>query len=201
MKAYPQKLHLGCFDRSLNGWVNTDITPHVFLAKIPGITFLLFKIGVLSRQRYEQHKQGIFRVVRYLNVAKRFPYADATFDYIFCSHLLEHLYPDQANFCIKEIFRVSNNGGVVRISVPDLDKVVASYDSNNPDKFLEGIFEGKQKRDKNRHHWHYNESSLTKLLIDAGFSVAYRCKFREGKCADLTLTDNRSESLFMEAVK
>ena len=201
MNAGPHKLHLGCFDQVLNGWINTDITPHIFSAKIPGLAFLLFKIGVLSRQRYEQHKQGVFHAIRYLNVTKRFPYADATFDYVFSSHLLEHLYPHQAIFCLNETFRVLKRGGVVRIAVPDLDNIVKSYNPQHPDHFLEAVFEAKQKHDKNKHHWHYNEISLAKLLREAGFSKIYRCKFRKGNCADVTLIDNRPESLFMEAVK
>ena len=196
-----RKLHLGCFDQVYFGWVNTDITPHIFLSRIPGIAFLLFKIGILESQRYEQYKQGVFNAVKYLNVTKRFPYADATFDYIFSSHLLEHLYPYQTIFCLKETFRVLKKGGVVRIGVPDLDKIVQNYDSTYPEKFLETIFESKQKYKKNKHHWHYNEISLTKLLKEAGFSKIYCCQFREGQCADVALIDNRPESLFMEAIK
>ena len=196
-----RKLHLGCFDQAYDGWLNTDVTPHIFISRIRGLALILFKIGLLSQQRYEQHKQGVFRAIRYLNVTKRFPYADATFKYVFSSHLLEHLYPSQAIFCIREAYRVLHKGGIARTEVPDLDKVVASYDLNHPDEFLEGIFEAKQKHDKNKHHWHYNETSLTSLLKEAGFSKIYRCKFQEGNCADVTLIDNRPESLFMEAVK
>ena len=128
MDPRSQKLHLGCFDQIYDGWVNTDITPHIFLAKIPGLAVLLFKIGIFSRQRYEQHKRGVYRAIRYLNVTKRFPYPDATFDYVFSSHLLEHLYPNQAIFCLNETFRVLKKGGVVRIALPDLDKIVKNYD-------------------------------------------------------------------------
>ena len=92
-------------------------------------------------------------------------------------------------------------GGVARIVIPDLDKIVKSYDSQHPEDFLEAIFEAKQKHSKNKHHWLYNEISLTKLLEKTGFSKTYRCEFREGNCADVTLIDNRPESLFMEAIK
>ena len=89
----------------------------------------------------------------------------------------------------------------MRIAVPDLDRIVKNYDSQHPDNFVEAVFEAKQKHDKNKHHWHYNEISLTKLLKETGFSKIYRCKFREGNCADVAIIDNRPESLFMEAVK
>ena len=89
----------------------------------------------------------------------------------------------------------------MRIAVPDLDRIVKDYDSQRPDNFIQAIFESKQKNDKNKHHWHYNEISLTKLLKEIRFSKIYRCKFREGNCADVALIDNRPESLFMEAIK
>jgi SAM-dependent methyltransferase len=196
-----KKLHLGCFDQVLPGWINTDVTPHIFVSRIPGLALILFKVGLLPQQRYEQHRQRVFRAVRYLDVTKRFPYADGTFDYVYSSHLLEHLYHQRAIFCVNEIYRILKKGGIVRIAVPDLDRIIASYDSRYPEKFLESIFEAKQKRDKNKHHWHYTEISLAKLLNEAGFCEVYRCEFRQGRCVDVTLIDNRPESLFMEAVK
>jgi ubiquinone/menaquinone biosynthesis C-methylase UbiE len=196
-----RRLHIGCFDQVFPGWINTDITPHIFVARIPGLALLLFRVGVLSRQRYEQHRQGIFRAVRYLNAAKKFPYSDNTFDYVYSAHCLEHLYPHQAKFCISEIYRVLNKGGIVRIAVPDLDKVVASYDPLCPQQFLESIFEVQQKGHKDRHYWHYNQISLSQLLSAAGFQDVRRCEFQQGRCADVSLIDNRPESLFMEAMK
>ena len=35
MSASGEALHLGCFDRPIPGWVNTDITPHLFIARVP----------------------------------------------------------------------------------------------------------------------------------------------------------------------
>lgn len=92
-------------------------------------------------------------------------------------------------------------GGVARIALPDLERVVQSYDPQHSEDFLEAVFEAKQKHDKNKHHWHYNEISLTKLLKETEFSKVYRCKFREGNCANVALIDNRPESLFMETIK
>ncbi len=196
-----RKLHLGCFDQVFPGWINTDITPHIWISRIPGLPMLLFKLGLLSKQRLEQHKRGIFRAVKYLNCVRRFPYSDNTFDYVYMSHLLEHLYPQGAIFCLREVYRVLKPGGIVRIAVPDLDRMVANYDPHNPDAFLEAIFEAKQKRDKNRHHWHYNEVSLTRLLKQVGFQEVYRCEYKKGFCADVEMIDNRPDSLFIEARK
>jgi predicted SAM-dependent methyltransferase len=199
--AQSLKLHLGCFDRPIPGWINTDITPHIYVARIPGLPFLLYKGGMLTYERYQQHRQNVFGKVSYLDATAKFPFETSTFDHAFCSHFLEHLYPDGAQFCIKEVYRVLSAGGIFRIAVPDLDKVVAAYDPQNPDEFCEGVFEAKQKRDKNQHHWHYNEIALSRLLEGAGFRKVYRCEFQQGKCADVQVIDNRPGSLFMEAEK
>jgi len=50
MSDKPRKLHLGCFDQVFTGWVNTDISPHIFVAMIPGLSYLLWKCGILSQE-------------------------------------------------------------------------------------------------------------------------------------------------------
>lgn len=196
-----KKLHLGCFDRVCEGWLNTDITPHILLSRIPVLPFFLYKVKILSNQRYEQHRAGIFKKVVYLNVAKKFPHPDNSFDYVYLSHLLEHLPVGIAIFCISEIYRVLRKDGLVRICVPDLDLLVANYNMENPEEFLEEVFESNQKRSKNSHHWQYNAKSLTRLLKEAEFKEVYKCKFKEGRCEDMENIETRPKSLFIEAIK
>jgi hypothetical protein len=111
------------------------------------------------------------------------------------------LYPQQAESCLREAYRVLKFGGIVRIAVPDLDEMVAKYDPRAPEVFLELIFEAKQHREKNKHHWHYNGLSLSALLQRVGFVAVTRCRFRQGRCPDVDLVEIRPESLFMEGVK
>ena len=196
-----KKLHLGCFDQVHKGWVNTDITPHIWIAKVPFLPEILHKLGYLTAQRLKQHKQGIFRQIRRLDLTKRFPYANGEFAAAFSSHVIEHLYYNEAVSTLKEVHRVLMPGGIFRVAVPDLDRCVAEYDSTHPDNFCSAVFESKQARDKNQHHWMYNETSMGKLLHDVGFREVYRCKYQQGKSPDVDKIDNRPESLFMEAVK
>ena len=195
------KVHLGCFDQQIPGWINTDITPHIFVSRIPALPFLLHKAGLLSHERYQQHKNDVFRNVFYLNATAKFPFEKCTVDYVFCSHFLEHLYPVGAQFCIAEVFRILKQGGIFRVAVPDLDAIIMKYNPTKSDEFCQGFFEAKQKRDKNQHHWHYNEIALSRILREAGFRKVYRCEFQQGNCVDVEIIDNRSESLFMEAEK
>ena len=32
-----RKLHLGSFDQLYDGWVNTDVSPHIFISRITGL--------------------------------------------------------------------------------------------------------------------------------------------------------------------
>lgn len=196
-----KKLQLGAFDQGLKGWVNTDITPHLLVAKIPGLAYLLRGVGLLPEHRYRQHRAGTFARLRYLNVASKFPFADGTFDCIYSSHMLEHLRPGDAKRCLSEIHRVLKPGGVLRIAVPDLDQVLKKYVPEAPEAFLEELFESNQRSAKNMHHWHYNEFSLRTSLEAAGFRNISKETFRQGRCPDLDRIECREESLFMEAVR
>ncbi|MCI0722606.1 MAG: methyltransferase domain-containing protein [Acidobacteria bacterium] len=179
--------------------MNADITPHLFVARVPGLALLLRQANLLSQQRYEQHRRGIFRKIRYLNAARPFPLPAEGFDFVYCAHMLEHLELADAAFCMRQVHRVLRKGGIFRIAVPDLDELIRRYDSSNPDEFLSEFFEADQKLNKNRHHWHYNEISLRRQLESAGFTSARRRRFREGECVDLSVVENRPDSLFMEA--
>ena len=194
-------LHLGCFDQILEGWINTDITPHLFISCVPGCRFIFFKLGILSEERYKQHQTGIFRKVHYLNVKKRFPYPTESVDYVYISHLINNLDPPDGTFCLREVYRVLKRGGRTRIVVPDLDKFIENYDRQHSELFLDKIFEAKEKWNKNRQHWHYNEISLSRLLREVGFGKVCRCSFRQGRVPDVDKIEIRPDSLFMEAVK
>lgn len=197
-----RNLHIGCLETGLPGWVNTDITPHIFIARVPGAARLLRGLSLMTRERYEQHRRGVFARVRYLNAAKHFPYSTGSFDNVFSCHMLEHLYRSEARNCVSEVYRVLKPGGVFRVIVPDLDIAVRDYDRTDPESFLEKIYVNTQRQDKNRHHWMYTAASLAELLLRSGFGKTQRCSYRIGQCPDLDKLDSRpDESLFMEGVK
>ena len=56
-----------------------------------------------------------------LDASKLFPLPSATFDYVYCEHLFEHLsFIQQINF-LGESFRILKPGGKIRIATPDFD--------------------------------------------------------------------------------
>lgn len=62
--------------------------------------------------------------VLYLNARRRFPFADDTFDYVYCEHVIEHMaFPDGMRM-LAECRRILKPGGSVRISTPNLQFLV-----------------------------------------------------------------------------
>ena len=56
----------------------------------------------------------------YLDATQRFPFADATFDFAFSEHVIEHLgYLDGQNL-LREAWRTLRPGGLIRIATPNL---------------------------------------------------------------------------------
>lgn len=56
-----------------------------------------------------------------LDAGKSFPLPLASFDYVYCEHLIEHLnFAQQLNF-LKESNRILKPGGKIRIATPDFD--------------------------------------------------------------------------------
>lgn len=65
--------------------------------------------------------------IYYLDLLKRFNFPDNTFNYIFSEHNIEHFTIEQIAFILNECNRVLKPGGVLRISTPDLRKLINFY--------------------------------------------------------------------------
>lgn len=105
------RLHFGCFNYPQDGWINTDVTPHLWIARVPGLAWTIHKLGKMSDDRMAEHKRGIFRRVRYLNVTKSWPYPANSLDAVYSSHVLEHLPLHGAKKCLAEAYRCIEPGG------------------------------------------------------------------------------------------
>jgi SAM-dependent methyltransferase len=195
------KLHLGCLDHVVPGWTNTDITPHIFVARVPGLAFVLWKLNAIDEARYLQHQDGIFRRVRYLDARKPFRLPSASVDAIYSSHMLEHLSPSSGAHCVRECYRVLKPRGILRVAVPNLEQLIDQFDRTDPAPFLMAFFQNEQRRRRNRHAWHYTALSLVTLITDCGFSEAIPAAYQVGNCPDLDMIETRPDSLFVEATK
>lgn len=196
-------LHLGCFDQPTDGWYNTDITPHIFISKIPCLPWVLRKLSVLDEKRYLQHKTGIFRNIHYVDLRRRLPFKDNSVDAVFSSHVIEHLYIYESNYLFKEILRILRPGGWVRFVLPDLENIVNQFQPQSPELFLESIYENiNPSLAKNQHHWMFTAPYLSRLLECIGFKNIKQKKYQESECELFIPLDNRPEnSFYLEAQK
>ena len=72
-------------------------------------------------------------------VKESLPFEDNSVDIIFTSHTLEHIYPQQLDFVLKEFYRVLKpQKGVIRILVPDLEAGVNAYINKDEQFFYDG---------------------------------------------------------------
>ena len=71
------------------------------------------------------------REIKYCNASKRIPESNESVDLIYACHIVEHLDQEETSIFFNECNRVLKPGGIVRVVVPDFDKLVDSYKSNN----------------------------------------------------------------------
>lgn len=164
--------------------------------------------------------------VAFLDATKKFPFSDASFDYVYSEHMIEHITYDQADFMVKEAWRILKPGGKIRIATPSLDKFI-TFSGN--EKTVSDYFEKHVRPTYNKpvtcsndyllnyifynfyHKFIYGKSSITQLLVTNGFTDILF--FEPGESNDLNLTGlerhqvclgtefNNMETMVVEAVK
>lgn len=107
--------------------------------------------------------------VHYIHTIDKLPmFEDESIDLIYASHCLEHFKYRQIDSVLGNWSRKLKPGGVLRLSVPDLDKLLDIYhDTRNPDNFVEQLMGGQD----NRYNFHYaifNRVNLDAHLLRAG---------------------------------
>ena len=91
-------------------------------------------------------------------------------DLIYASHVLEHVSHREVPKVLKEWRRVLKEGGILRLSVPDFDKLREVYSSEERDmKTIIMPLMGGQDYAYNFHKTVFNEKYLTELLLSVGF--------------------------------
>jgi SAM-dependent methyltransferase len=140
------------------------------------------------------------------------PLETASIDYIVSHHALpEILFPDLPA-AVAELHRVLKPGGVLRLSLPDLDKGIKAYVENDRDYFLipdedASTIGGKFVTQLLWYGWSrtfFTHDFTDELLTKAGFREIHACSFRETKSRfpGIVELDNRErESFFVEATK
>lgn len=163
----------------------------------------------------------------HLDVSKRFPFPDESFNYAFNEHMIEHLPYITGKKMLSECYRILKVGGTLRITTPDLNFLINMYQNEQTKVHRDYIvwnaknFIGKEAphdaisvlnnyvRDWG-HQYIYDVQSLRKILSDIGFINIKELNVGSSSHPDLQHLENESrhpegflslESLVLEAEK
>jgi predicted SAM-dependent methyltransferase len=185
------KLNLGSYkDMFYYGWLNCDILDLAEFAQSQAYCFMQMDVTKTP-----------------------WPLRDGEVDLIFSSHLIEHLTRDEGRLFLNECHRVMKPGGVIRISVPDLQLIAKDYVEGHINEYRYvnvGVERASDDAEAfyelllRNHKTVYDDDSLTKLLQEAGFKEVHRVSaFDSRSPAMKTQTTNTFPdlSLIVEAVR
>lgn len=216
------RLNLGCGSIRPVGWVNVDCSWNALAQKIPGVgpTFAKY---VLKTQKYDSDN------FTYMNLNRKWPYADGAIEVVYASHFFEHLSISKAKLLLQEAFRCLKPEGVIRLIVPDLYQVAKNYveaieagERKASETLLyvmnlhqEGAYPagdgfrhiiGSLQRYPHQHKYMYDRFSLGDMLQAHGFrdvvSSSYGAShYLDGAVKDVEYSPEGIASIYLEAKK
>ena len=177
------KLHLGCGTRKIPGFINVDCRSEVE----PDIRADFFH---LDRERFQP----------------------GTASLIYCSHALEHVSRRDALAALWTWRNLLEKGGILRLSVPDLNECFIAYLQYNDLRVIQNLLYGKQEHEWDFHKTGWDRKSLERDLYTAGFSLVRWWDWRNTEHASfddhsqaylphMDKENGRLMSLNLEAVK
>ena len=136
------------------------------------------------------------------------PFADGSVEFIYLSHVVEHLYADEALELLCDARRVLSPTGVVRVVVPDVEKCLRAYAAGDAEFFvtrrklwprtsrkcattlkliLKNAGAGVKPDSFWGHKGGYDFETLTHLLAEAGFARVERSDYMKSAHAALQI--------------
>ena len=208
------RLNLGCGPGLISSnYSNYDSSRKLFATKV---------IKILKINKIIDWNSDWDTRVRYRNVCK-LNFTENSVDEVYSSHLLEHLYLDQALKLISDIHMWLKPGGLFRIVLPDYDHFIDSYiaerekqDGQAIENFRlnlvsfpaqkpnigKSIWRFLKASENHQHKWYPTKSYLFNILQESGFSSILQYKYRVGNLKDLELIETRATaSFYIECVK
>lgn len=144
------------------------------------------------------------------DLTRPIPVAPGSIRFVYSEHFIEHVTRDQAQAILVNCRNVMAEGGVIRLSTPDLRKLAEDYLAGRIVQMPHGDwFPKTATRMLNEalhlwgHQFVYDEEELAQALRDAGFSRARRVPWRESEHQELAGLETRPDfdDLIMEAVR
>lgn len=143
-----KKLHLGCGNKKIEGFINIDVRD------IDGVDLVEDITNLKSIK-------------------------NSSVDLIYVSHVLEHIGRNEYLDVLKRWYCLLNDGGILRIAVPDFEAVVEHYIENKNIRILRGFLYGGQNYKENYHYCSWDFNCLKEDLELAGFKNVKRYDWRE----------------------
>lgn len=142
------KLHLGCGQRYIPGFV------HVDTREFPHIDY------VASADKLSMFQTGSVALV-------------------YCAHILEHFPRHETENVLREWHRVLRPGGILRLAVPDFEKLVEVYHKTGNLSLILGPLVGGQNYPGNTHYMVFDYATLARMLEKVGFRNVRRYDWRQ----------------------
>ncbi|OGM09370.1 hypothetical protein A2Y68_00155 [Candidatus Woesebacteria bacterium RBG_13_46_13] len=217
-KSKRLRIHLGCGTVTPSGWINIDGSLNARFGRMRRLRKLLGVIGIIPQKiaNIKWNKSIIIHDVR-----KRLPFRDNSVVAIYSSHLLEHLYLDDADRLLIDCHRILIKGGILRLMVPDLRKQVLSYLGETKEEEIPAADSMMNKmrlrtptrrsgnifyqillslQDFHTHKWMYDEDSLRHHLLKAGFKNILKKKRLSSRIDGISKVE-KNYGLILEAEK
>ncbi|MBD2609700.1 MAG: class I SAM-dependent methyltransferase [Nostoc sp. ZfuVER08] len=176
----PQSVQFGCGLCAPSQWLNFDSSPALRLQKLPIIGNLI-PSGPFGR--YPQN-------VKYGDIVKGLPIAKESVDFLYCSHIFEHLTLNELRLSLQNCYQYLKPGGIFRFVLPDLEFMARQYvNSTSADaalEFMRVTWLGKENRQHDlfaflkewlsctQHLWMWDYKSLSLELENVGFKEIRR---------------------------
>ena len=142
------KLHLGCFDRKIYGYINIDVRQDVK----PDVVDDVFELSKFEKE---------------------------SIDVIYVCHVLEHATREASKKALTRWNELLKPNGVLRVAVPDLAAIFEYYNETKDLKAISHLLYGSQRHPYDLHYTGWDEETLTKDLLEAGFSSSKRYAWQE----------------------
>ena len=197
--SIPVKVQYGCGLSNPNGWKNFDSTPALLIRKIP-LSVLISKIFYRLLKNVKPNlaatlKNIIFNKAVYGDISKKLPIKRDTVDYLYASHVLEHLPLREFRKALAESYRVLKKGGVFRLVVPNLSFFIREYlDSSSKTKSIDFCLNSSlgskyfvnflsRMRGSDKHNIMFDYETLENELKNFKFSVIRKAKYNDSSYA------------------
>lgn len=148
-----------------------------------------------------------------LDLRRQLPFHDGSVQYCYSEHFLEHLYPEEAKFHLREVLRVLKPEGVYRIVVPAGIRFAERYLNGDSEFFrlahpwekrpLDGLY--KIVNWNGQHRSLYDLAQFEFLALETGFAAARESEANSSVIpvlrVDRAQPQRVAESLYVELVK